>query len=229
MNKENTILDDNRHRKKIGRQVQLPVSNAIKIAWQNIRVRLGRSLLVTSGIILAISFLSYILCSDAIAKNIAGKANQHQIEQLQRDGKLTINSEDAKTQTRWMVGLALLVSFVGVLNSMLLSVTERFREIGTMKCLGALDKLVVELFLFESMFQGLVGTSLGIIMGLSLALGEGSLTYGSAMTGLVPVVGIIKRVGICLLAGTLLTVFGALYPAWLAARMEPISAMRLEV
>ena len=48
----------------------------------------------------------------------------------------------------------MLVAFVGVLNAMLMSVTERFREIGTMKCLGALNSFIVKLFLIESLFQG---------------------------------------------------------------------------
>src|SRR6185437_9456808 len=75
-----------------------------------------------------------------------------------------------KVQTRWMLGLALLVAFVGILNAMLMSVTERFREIGTMKCLGALDTFIVKLFLIESLFQGVVGTTLGVIVGLGLSL-----------------------------------------------------------
>ena len=54
---------------------------------------------------------------------------------------------------------------------MLMSVTERFREIGTMKCLGALDTFIVKLFLLESTFQGLAGTSAGIVIGFALTLG----------------------------------------------------------
>ena len=227
MTNQNVVVD--KKSSHVGRQVQLPLRNAIKIAWQNIRVRIGRSILVTSGIILAVSFLSYIFVSDALTESVLANADQQQIEQLQRDGIIAADSADAAIQTRWMVGLALLISFVGVLNSMLLSVTERFKEIGTMKCLGALDGLVVRLFLIESTFQGIVGTSLGIVIGLLLAILEASVTYGSILSGLIPVTVILTRVGICLLAGTLLTVLGALYPAWLAARMEPVCAMRLEV
>ena len=56
---------------------------------------------------------------------------------------------------------------------MLMAVTERFQEIGTMKCLGALDRFVVRLFLLESGFQGLAGALIGALIGClgSLLLG----------------------------------------------------------
>ena len=215
---------------KIGRQVHLPFRDAVEIAWKNIRVRLMRSLLVTSGIILALASLTYILCSDAVARSVAQNAPQQLRETLQKEGVLTaMTSSDARIQQWWLVGLALLVSFVGILNSMLLSVTERFHEIGTMKCLGALDGLIVELFLLESTFQGIVGTLIGIVLGLVLTLVQGSVLYGSAMWGLVPWAEMARLVGICVLAGVTLTVGGALYPAWRAARMQPVDAMRSEI
>src|SRR5207253_7391546 len=86
--------------------------------------------------------------------------------------------EDDRLQHRWLIGLALLVAFVGILNAMLMSVTERFREIGTMKCLGALDGFIVKLFLIESLFQGVVGTILGVLVGLGLSLLSLASTYG---------------------------------------------------
>ena len=217
---------------RIGRQSQLPLRNAVKIAWQSIQVRLVRSLLVTSGIVLALAFLTYILCSDALQQAVienGPSAFPKLLERLRNEGVLVVQSADTKVQTRWMIALALLVSFVGVLNAMLLSVTERFREIGTMKCLGALDRLIVQLFLLESTFQGIVGTSIGVVVGVGLTLAEGAGTYGSVMWGVMPVAVLAKRLVICFLAGTSLTIFGALYPAALAARMQPVDAMRSEV
>ncbi len=215
---------------RIGHQVQLPFVNAVRIAWRNIRVRLARSLLVTSGIILALAFLTYILCSDSLARNIAEQGQTRYVEQLLKQGILAdLGDADARVQTWWLVGLALLVSFVGILNAMLLSVTERFKEIGTMKCLGALDGLIVQLFLLESTFQGVVGTAIGITIGVLLTLVEGMGLYGATMWTLVPVGNMAALVGICLLAGTGLTIVGALYPAWRAAKMQPVDAMRAEI
>jgi ABC-type antimicrobial peptide transport system permease subunit len=215
---------------RVEKQSQLPLKQAFGIAWKSIRVRLLRSLLVTSGIILALAFLTYILCSDALARNVAREGPSEVLETLRKAGAFdTLDDADAQIQTRWIVGLALMVAFVGILNAMLLSVTERFAEIGTMKCLGALDLLIVELFLLESTMQGFVGTALGVFIGLALTFFEGAGAYGSAMWGLIPLGQIAGLSGICLVAGTGLTVVGALYPAWQAARMQPVAAMRSEI
>lgn len=213
-------------------QVKLPTSKVMELAWKNIRVRLTRSLLVTSGIILALAFLTYILCSDGLARGVAtpGRLSTDLLEELKKEGVLAAMADsESRTQTWWMVGLALMVSFVGILNAMLMSVTERFAEIGTMKCLGALDSLIIKLFLLESVFQGLAGTTVGIVIGVALAYLEGMSAYGMEVWGLIDINTLGKLVGTCLLAGTLLTVAGAMYPAWRAAKMQPVDAMRTEV
>jgi ABC-type antimicrobial peptide transport system permease subunit len=126
------------------------------------------------------------------------------------------------------VGLALLVAFVGILNAMLMSVTERFREIGTMKCLGALDGFIIKLFLLESLFQGIVGTLAGILLGFVLSILSNSASYGSFAWKEFPLGQIAISATICFAVGLTLTVVGAVYPAWQAARMQPIDAMRVE-
>jgi putative ABC transport system permease protein len=228
---------------RVQRQVQLPFRRVFEIAWKNIRVRLFRSLLVTSGIILALAFLTYILCSDAVLRSVKKDGSPELVEKLKKDGLLgapaadpddpdaedQVSEADKRAQTWWLVGLALMVAFVGILNAMLLSVTERYAEIGTMKCLGALDFLIVELFLLESTMQGIVGTGIGVIIGLALTFGEGWSAYGGAMWGLIPWAEIVKLIGVCMLAGTFLTIVGALYPAWRAAKMQPVDAMRAEI
>jgi ABC-type antimicrobial peptide transport system permease subunit len=122
----------------------------------------------------------------------------------------------------------LLVAFVGILNAMLMSVTERFREIGTMKCLGALDGFIVRLFLLESFFQGAVGTTIGIIVGLGLSLLGASISYGADAWRNLPMNDVGIAILFCLAVGIGLTIAGAVYPAWTAARMQPIAAMRVE-
>lgn len=134
-----------------------------------------------------------------------------------------------RVQKRWLVGLALLVAFVGILNAMLMSVTERFREIGTMKCLGALDSFIIKLFLIESLLQGVVGTVIGVVTGMILALAGGWVKYGGVAVANLPLGEVAGYFGFCVVVGVLLTVGGALYPAWQAARMQPIEAMRADV
>ena len=319
----------------IRRQINLPLTKAIEIAWKSIRQRLSRSMLVTSAIILALAFLCSIMTTetlidgmrawtqrpvdeslkvrrdklDADIKALEGeirKAAQYAPaaakdakafdpkqafdgetwedirERLGRTlplagGDLTklltaqpatlesvklwikesaelktvraelnrpedlkaamsgngVPTEPAeiegnKIQTRWIIGLALLVAFVGILNAMLMSVTERFREIGTMKCLGALDGFIVKLFLLESLFQGTVGTLLGIVVGLLVSFGMATLSYGEAVFYNVQWNQIGISVAITLVVGMVLSVGGAILPAAQAARMHPFEAMRVE-
>src|SRR5947199_172809 len=176
----------------IQRQITLPLSKAIEIAYKSIRLRLARSLLVTSGIVLALAFLMSILSTDAIiasmrnwATNVSSSeklAGEQLLARMRAHGVPTTPEEifNDRIQTRWLIGLALLVAFVGILNAMLMSVTERFREIGTMKCLGALDGFIIKLFLLESAFQGVVGTVIGIVVGLLLSLAAATASYGAA-------------------------------------------------
>jgi putative ABC transport system permease protein len=224
-----------------GRQIQLPLRKAAEIAYKNIRLRLGRSLLVTSGIVLAIAFLVSIQTSDALARGMrqwirssasaAEAAPARQLEAKLRAGGIpTTDAEvaDAHLQRRWLTGLALLVALVGILNAMLMSVTERYREIGTMKCLGALDSFIVKLFLLESLFQGVAGTLAGVVLGILLSVVAASIKFGSdAFRGLRA-----ADVALCAVfsfaVGIGLTVIGSVYPAWRAARMQPVEAMRAE-
>ena len=214
---------------RVEKQRQLSFKRTIEIAWNSIMVRIGRSLLVTSGIVLALAFLTYILCSDSLAKEIMRSGPAGLIDALKKQGLADeVNDANARIETYWMLGIALLVSFVGILNAMMLSVTERYKEIGTMKCLGALDGLVLELFLLESAFHGLLGTAIGIAAGLGLAYGEGLSLYGSVTWTIVPGNTILKLVALCFVVGIGLTITGALYPAWRASKMDPVVAMRSE-
>ena len=224
----------------IQRQITLPLSKVIEIAYKSIRLRLARSLLVTSGIVLALAFLMSILSTDAIiasmrrwATNVSSSeklAGEQLLARMRAHGVPTIPEEisNDRIQTRWLIGLALLVAFVGILNAMLMSVTERFREIGTMKCLGALDGFIIKLFLLESAFQGVVGTVIGITLGLFMSLVSASINYGSHAWKNLPAQELLIAIGICLGVGIALTIVGAVYPAWRAARMQPIEAMRVE-
>jgi hypothetical protein len=138
----------------------------------------------------------------------------------------------------WLVSLSLLVCIVGITNAMLMSVTERFREIGTMKCLGALDRFVVRLFLIESSFQGAAGSLLGAFIGLGLSFFRALFSYRikDLDTGEMhwltlhhfPWGTALVWTGIAIAVGIILSIVAAIYPAYRAARMEPVEAMRAE-
>jgi len=148
-----------------------------------------------------------------------------------KDGLPSTPAEVAndRLQRRWLVGMALLVAFIGIVNAMLMSVTERFREIGTMKCLGALDGFIIRLFLIESSMQAIVGTVLGIVAGEAMSLAMLTVSYGRMAWQNPPVGALLGSALLCLAVGLVLTIGGGLYPAWQAARLQPIAAMRADV
>ena len=134
--------------------------------------------------------------------------------------------QEEQSKQTWLISLSLLVCVVGIANAMLMSVTERFREIGTMKCLGALDSFIVKLFLLESTFQGFAGTTAGIIIGFGLTLVLALMDYGGYVIDYFPLSGIAESAGYALVVGTVLSLIGAMLPAYRAAKMEPVEAMR---
>lgn len=207
----------------------LPFRKIIRITCKGIKIRIWRSLIVVSGIVLAIAFLSYILCADAFLRNAVAHGTPELLRRLSRAGFEFEDMDNQRIQTYWMVGLALLISFVGIVNAMLMSVTERFREIGTMKCLGALDGFVLKMFLIESFIEGSVGAALGMLVGVILAYGEGVFQYGSAIWTLLPPQWLLLVAGGSFFAGIVITVLGALYPAREAAKMMPVVALRAEL
>jgi putative ABC transport system permease protein len=129
----------------------------------------------------------------------------------------------------WLVALSFLVCIVGVANAMLMSVTERFTEIATMKCLGAMDRFVMMMFVFEAILQGAVGGVLGLVLGATLAVVRAAIDYGGLLLGATGAAG---SVGLAMLAslvmGMMLAAFAAVGPAWIAARLAPMEAMRVE-
>jgi putative ABC transport system permease protein len=126
--------------------------------------------------------------------------------------------------TRLVTGigvLALVVGAFGIANIMLVSVTERTREIGIMKAVGATNREVLELFLAESILLGTGGAVIGIPLGLVVG-------YAGAVYAEVGFTVPFDWVGIALAMGITIGVVAGVYPAWRAARVDPIEALRHE-
>ncbi len=121
----------------------------------------------------------------------------------------------------FIAGISLLVGGIGVMNIMLVSITERTREIGTRKALGARNSSIRLQFIVESMILCLIGGIFGIIVGFALgAIAAGVLGYSAAA----PIGAIIISVGFSMIIG----LFFGYYPANKAAKMDPIEALRYE-
>lgn len=121
----------------------------------------------------------------------------------------------------FIAGISLLVGGIGVMNIMLVSITERTREIGTRKALGAKNSSIRLQFIIESVILCLIGGILGILLGLVLGAAAAAMLGYSASA---PVAAIAGSVVFSMVIG----VFFGYYPANKAAKMNPIEALRYE-
>ncbi|MGC8977486.1 MAG: ABC transporter permease [Candidatus Ratteibacteria bacterium] len=209
--------------KKIEKQLSLPFKNALQMSLRNFKIRFGRAIIVTMSILLGISFFMSIMASNVFTMALIEKGPEN-IKTL-----LVENLPEIKVRQKWLITLSLLVCTVGIINSMLMAVTERSREIGTMKCLGALDRFVMELFLLEAMIHGIGGSIFGSFLGIFIMTIVYIAQYKRIILSIFPFLPLLKYVGISIILGTGLAIIGALYPAIVSARMEPAEAMRREV
>lgn len=121
--------------------------------------------------------------------------------------------------------LAILVGGIGMMNTMVMSVFERTREIGTLRALGWRRRNIVSLVLKESLVLSFWGVAIGIV----LALGVNGLLKGiPGLGGWLEIVFSPQLVGRALSVGVLLGTVGGLYPAWRASNLSPAEALRYE-
>ncbi|MEM3713046.1 MAG: FtsX-like permease family protein [Thermoproteota archaeon] len=132
--------------------VKFPLSEAFSFSLESIKRRLSRALVTMASIIVGISFLTFLLTTGRIVSNLQ-----------QQSGTIV------ETYQIWVAIIALLICAVGIVNTMLISVAERYKEIGTIKCLGAMNRHVLTIFLIEGFLLGLMGGVIGSITGWGVA------------------------------------------------------------
>jgi putative ABC transport system permease protein len=162
----------------------------------------------------------YLEASDATRLAPAGyevsaRTNDDLVERIERI---------VERLTRFVTGIAvisLLVGAVGIANIMLVSVTERTREIGIMKAVGARRRDVMQLFLVESVLLGAVGAVVGVPLGV--AGGWLATSYADVPLTLAP-----GWFAVAVVVGVVVGGVAGVYPAWRAARVDPIDALRYE-
>lgn len=161
----------------------------MRVAWgqalASLRCRPGRNIVSGISIALAVAFYVYV------RTQTAGEA-----------------SSDRST---FLLAAACLLAFVGILNTMFLTVAERFREIGTLKCLGASDGLVLGIVLLEAAVLAVVSSCAGVALAAFVLQG-----------------GIGRAAAEGLVVGVGLTLGSALVPAMLAARVPASHALRVD-
>jgi putative ABC transport system permease protein len=125
-----------------------------------------------------------------------------------------------------IAGISLLVGGIGIMNIMLVSVTERTREIGLRKALGARRRDILVQFLTESSLLSLIGGIIGIIFGWLIAFAVGKIAEANN-TAFTPLVGL-NAIALATLFSAAVGLFFGIYPANRAAGLEPVEALRYE-
>jgi putative ABC transport system permease protein len=190
--------------------------------------------------ILGIDWINYIMCSavspeaiDAAQQDITSLMRQrHKLREDQEDDFIIRSPTDlanaqaqaGRIMTLLLASIAsvsLLVGGIGIMNIMLVSVTERTREIGVRMAVGATEQDVQRQFLSEAMVLSLLGGAVGVMAGVA-----GSIAVSSMLqwpTSVPP-----QAIAIAVLFSAGVGIFFGYYPARKAARLDPIEALRYE-
>ena len=120
-----------------------------------------------------------------------------------------------------VAAVSLVVGGIGIMNIMLVSVTERTREIGIRMAVGARGGDILVQFLIEAVTLSLIGGVIGILGGVALSHGVASITHWTTLTPLM-------WIGIASLSSAFIGIISGFYPAWKASKLDPIEALRYE-
>ncbi len=145
-------------------------------------------------------------------------------------GYVVVDQEQAKSSVEAVTGtisavlggiaaISLIVAGVGIINTMIVSVIERTKEIGTLKALGAKSRDILQMFLLESILTGFIGGLLGAVLGLVLSIVIGRIIGVEISPSLILSVEVI---GFAIVTSML----SGLYPAWRASKLSPVEALR---
>jgi ABC-type antimicrobial peptide transport system permease subunit len=194
--------------------ITFPLSEAFRYSLESIKKRFTRALITAISILLGIAFYVTIRSMNVILPNVGQQPPQ--------------------AYQMMMAIIALLVCGVGIVNSMLMSVTERYKEIGTIKCIGATDTSVLEIFLIEALLLGLLGGVIGAFVGWFAAVGIFSFQFG--IGGVFPadkiaivMIQYLRYIAEAIGIAVFLSVAAAAYPAFYAAKLHPAEALRYEI
>ncbi|MBI2502851.1 MAG: ABC transporter permease [Candidatus Latescibacteria bacterium] len=170
--------------------------------------------------------------ADAVRRVLRGR-HEHGEEFRVRTSEKQMEEADNVIRIMKMVaggiaGISLLVGGIGIMNIMLVSVAERTREIGIRKALGAKPRHILFQFVVEALVLSLAGGAIGIFAGMGFGLGIAAVIQkfspGSPFTSVVSLGSILGATSTAMVVG----LFFGIYPAWRAARLDPVEALRYE-
>jgi len=194
--------------------VRFGFEDAVRLGYEYIVRRLDRSIINIASVSVGIAFFTTLLITDSLYR-------AHALTGGERLG--------VETYQIWLMFVALIVTVVGITNAMLIAVYERYREIGTMKCLGAMDKHILLLFLVESTLEGLSGGVLGNLLGVIGALLSTGFAIGFDVIFRVPPMELLTIFVGSVILSAVLSCVATIYPAYRAAKLQPVEALSYEL
>ena len=199
------------HFRKMQKQMlDLPQSGTYKISFT---VSVGQSSTLQTFYIVGDYFASYYTYNDSWTVSASSLSSLlDSMTEMLASVSLGISA---------IAAISLLVGGIGVMNIMMVSVTERTREIGTRKALGAPGSAIRMQFITESVILCLIGGAIGVMLGIAAGLG---LSAAMQVSGKPSLASILVAFGFSMAIG----VFFGYYPANKAAKLDPIEALRYE-
>ncbi|HUU76387.1 MAG TPA: ABC transporter permease [Methanoregulaceae archaeon] len=169
--------------------------------------------------------------AEAVSTEITDQLNRKEEEVTVQDSSRMLESITSTlgTMTTFVMaiaGISLLVAAVSIFNVMMMSVTERIREIGILRSIGTQRLEVRKMFIYEAAILGFIGATIGAL--LSVAIGYVIVLAMVGSTDFFFSPGSIVYVPFAMLVGVIICVISGVYPAWRASNLDPIEALRSE-
>jgi len=223
---ERSIGDPEMRKLVAGRLDLLPVDVSVSTLWRVVRSRGGAEWYL--GHQEQLDGPAKGLPVDEVVSLAAIESERRQLARVELLGAPSGGPFGIGERMGWLVLASMLVCTVGIANAMLMSVTERFREIATLKCLGALDAFIMLMFVLEAGFLGIAGGIAGAVVGTLIGLWRMLLPYGSLVVASLPVGELLAAMAVSVVLGVVLAAVAAIYPSFKAARLAPMEAMRIQ-
>ena len=192
-------------------KVELPFKEVFDLSLKNIRRRFARVAIIIVTIVLGTSFLTFLTMTSIVFRQYVEA------------------SISVEAYQYWLAFISLLLCVVSITNSMIIAVYERYKEIGIIKCLGALNRHVLLLFFMESTIMGLAGGILGFLCGGITAIAIYGFQLGFDTISKIPLFELLFCFGLSVIVAIGVSIGATMYPAYKAAKSEPAEAFRVEV